>query len=892
MTSDNSLKMKMSFGHFFLYDSDLKLNSCTKKEEPSINPEFRYIAGTTSFDFKNPKGNKVKFSEIYNYKIEDDNNNNNNSNNNIQIINSPSKKQSVEISLRLDAIKNVIEVHIAMCKLTISPNFSTIFRAYSFAFKYMEIFNNSINKLKYEQLRENINENIIENNIQDSAAPIVANEQKNEINDINEKDMLKMREKSTISVLFSMEGINLLLPINHDSKNTYIIFMALEMPFNYVLKTDSDLYFHNSKLIKIDYLMKTTQISMSIKEGSFSIYEFQDDFILLNSKNKIIENFTISLLLYNKLNKEMNAYKNDINIFLNEKTEFSINVNQIIIFMDLMDTINEFLKKMNNDDTSKIVLNKKQDIIDDELKMALADTIFEARDYQERLEKRKAKEKKKLDPIDYIDIFNYTIKFSDLYIKFYDIIDGIYQPLFEFSMKETQLDLYQNSNPKDSANLIKYLKSTFLPNDKEQEKFDTYDKNFFYLYFNAITTIEIRSLNNYLNQWECLIEPFKLNFYFCQLLKRMRPNIELYLDNMLNINFSLDIAKIFQFIIKKFSLNKEEIKKMKEFNDENKINTDNIYQPKYIGIEAPALILENYSGVDMDIWFDNILYDENNKDNDLIIRIKNNEKYELSMNLLNKYNVEKKNNNLNSTLSYKFCLEESLINSMNIDKNKLIGNNFNINYHYLKIHDITNIVKVSVESRSDNLLIRHVIFSSLISLKNDTKFKDLEIYNNKQKINLVIKKKETIPISWLLDKNNRSLNLIHEGNTIILLKDMNNINYMNRIAQFKNGIVIMIDIIKYKFDTDEYYINKDNNNINTNNNKIKNKKEDIYRIDLIITSPIYFLNNTPYDFIINNNEKILSTESLSSYPKNAELFLKYRQALNENDKKISILDKI
>ena len=93
----------------------------------------------------------------------------------------------------------------------------------------------------------------------------------------------------------------------------------------------------------------------------------------------------------------------------------------------------------------------------------------------------------------------------------------------------------------------------------------------------------------------------------------------------------------------------------------------------------------------------------------------------------------------------------------------------------------------------------------------------------------------------------------------------------------------MIDIIKYKFDTDEYYINKDNN-INNNNNKIKNKKEDIYRIDLIITSPIYFLNNTPYDFIINNNEKILSTESLSSYPKNAELFLKYRQTLNENVK--------
>ena len=85
-----------------------------------------------------------------------------------------------------------------------------------------------------------------ENNLQESAAPIAGNDKKDEI---NEKEILKMREKSVISVLFSMEGINLLLPINHDKKNTYIISMALEMPFNYVLKTDSELFFHNSKLV-------------------------------------------------------------------------------------------------------------------------------------------------------------------------------------------------------------------------------------------------------------------------------------------------------------------------------------------------------------------------------------------------------------------------------------------------------------------------------------------------------------------------------------------------------------------------------------------------------------------------------------------------------------------
>ena len=445
-------------------------------------------------------------------------------------------------------------------------------------------------------------------------------------------------------------------------------------------------------------------------------------------------------------------------------------------------------------------------------------------------------------------------------------------------MSKTSIEFFQNSNPRDSTNLVQYLKSTFLPNDKNSIKFDTYDKNNFYMFFKAITTIELKSLNDYLNQFEYFIEPVELEFYFCQLIKRMRPNIELFIDKMLNINVSLNFAKILQFTIKKFTLNKEEIKKQKEKEklDGNEITVNNFDIPRYIGYEAPTLILENYTGVDMEIWFDNVDYDLNDKN--MIIKIKSNEKYELTMNLLNKYKVKKMNNNLDSTISYKFCLEENFINRMNISKNTLIGNSFNINYHHLYIHDISNIVKVSVESCSDNLLIRHAIFSSLITLKNETKFQNLEMFNGTEKIILSNKKKQAVPISWLLDRANRSLNLIHNSSKVLLMRDMNDISNMCRVVKFNNGNTIMIDMVRYKFNLEEYYTNK--NIINK-----EEIKENIFRIDLIITSPIYFLNNTPYDFIINSSEKILSAKSLSSYSKNSELFLKYRQTINEKEKK-------
>ena len=100
---------------------------------------------------------------------------------------------------------------------------------------------------------------------------------------------------------------------------------------------------------------------------------------------------------------------------------------------------------------------------------------------------------------------------------------------------------------------------------------------------------------------------------------------------------------------------------------------------------------------------------------------------------------------------------------MKVDKQKLVGQCFNINYHNIIIHDISKEVKVSVECCSDNLLIRHIIFSSLISIKNETKFKDIEISNKNEKILLKDKKWQNVPISWLLDKNNKILNLSIEN---------------------------------------------------------------------------------------------------------------------------------
>ena len=857
--SNGSMNMDISFGHFYLYDKDLKIDETTKKEIPLINPEFRYIAGTTFFDFKTPKANKVKFSEIYEYKNEENKNINN---------------ESIKILLNLDAVTNNIEVDIKMCKLTISPNFSTISRAYKFLMKYLDIYNQSNIKLKFEFLKDKMNDKIPKNFELNSPAPIATEIKEEKEKDINKNLVLKSRDKSVMKISFSMEGINLLLPVEPESTNTHLIYMTLEMPINYIVETDAETLYKNSKLINIHYLMKKVQLDMDLKDGNISIYEYKEDFILLNNKSKIINDFELTFLMKSMLDNKEKANKNYIKIYFDKDTELSMNINQIIIFLNLYQNFNEFLKILNKEEESnKKILDTKQEFLDnDDFKIVMKNSIIKEREEKEETERLKRKETEKIKNINYIDIYSYDITLANFYIKFYDIIDGLYQSLIEFSMTNTNIEFLQNSNPQDSTNLREYLKSIFSSNIQNKKKLDSYDKNNFFMYFKLLTNVEMKSLNNYLNQWEYFVEPFKLEFYFCQFLKRMIPNIELFINNMINFNVSLNIAKILQFIIEKFNMKNKEQKQEKKTFDPILTTQDNIDTSRYIGYEVPVLVLENFSGVDMEIWFDNINYDNDNKD--LIIRLKNNEKYELTKKLLTKYKVEKKNNNLNSTISYKFILDQNLIKDMNINQKNLIGNNFNINYHRIDIHNINNQVKVSIESFSDNLLIRHITFSSLLSFKNITNYNDIEICNNKEKLKLDNSNRKIVPISWLLDKNNQSLNLLHEGGMKLINKKMNDINNISKFVKFDNGNVIMIDIIKYKLNLDEYYLNKN----------ISQGKENIYRTDFIISSPITLINNTPYDFFINKNEKILSMKSLSSCPNNPNLLFDYLQKINGQNK--------
>ena len=862
MKTNGSMDMKISFGHFYLYDKDYKLDGQNNKIS-YINPEFKCIVGTTTFDIKDKKNNNIKFTEICDFK------------------NDPNLKESIKILFTLDSESNTTTINIEMSKLTITPNFSTLIRLYIYLNKYLELYNDSMGKLKFERMKEKArNEEIkrIGTNDLSASSPIqlkiddnIKEKQKDnkDKKDNNNKEIIKTKEHSIINIVFSMKGIDIYIPLDPNSHNTSIIFMTIETPLKYIMETAGIFEYSSSKVIKINYDKKSNELIAYINKGSFSIYDYKDDFILLNTINQICDNLDFSFLMNSKLDKNVKSNLYHIIFQMHHELNISLNINHVIVFLEFLDKINKFMEEFNKEENN-VKLKLKNEIRDDfEVRRVRTEEIIENKKRKEEQIKLKRNETQ-TNTINYNEIITYEFLIENISVKFYDIIDGLYQSLFEYSMTKTTIELFQNSNPRDSSNLMNYLINSLK---HERKELNAYDKNNFYLYFNLITNIEVKSLNNYLNQWESFVEPFSVKLYYCQFLKRMRPNMELFIPNMLNINLSLNFAKILSFTLKKFSMSKEEVQR----NREGKIFKNEMIQDsqQYLCIETPILIIENYTGVDMEIWFDNIKYDNPNKD--FIIKLKSNQRFELTKSiLLNKYNVKKVNNNLNSTLSYKFCLDDDFIRNNNINNNNLIGHYFNINYHHIDIHDINDSVKISIESCSDNLLCRHIFFNSLISIRNDTKYKDIELCNNDntQKIVLKDNKRQAVPMSWFLYNKNKNINLLSNNDSQVLIKNLSEINDINKYIQFSNGNVILIDAIRYKINLEEYYVNKN-----------PQEKKDLFRVDIILSSPINLINNTPYEFYVNNNEKIQSTKSLNIYNNNFKLLSDYVKILNEKGKK-------
>ena len=109
-----------------------------------------------------------------------------------------------------------------------------------------------------------------------------------------------------------------------------------------------------------------------------------------------------------------------------------------------------------------------------------------------------------------------------------------------------------------------------------------------------------------------------------------------------------------------------------------------------------------------------------------------------------------------------------------------------------------------------------------------------------------------MPTSWIL--NNKNINLLYNNESQALIENASDINQIKKSIKINDESIIIIDIIKYKINLNEYYANKN-----------PELKKDIYRVDIILSPLINLINNTPYNFMVNYYKEILPTKSLNIY---------------------------
>ena len=91
----------------------------------------------------------------------------------------------------------------------------------------------------------------------------------------------------------------------------------------------------------MEYYIKNNRFFADLK-GSFSLYEYKDDAILLNSINRIFDDIDFSFLMNSKLNINQKSNLIQILFDMNKELNISLNINHILVFNEFLDAINKF----------------------------------------------------------------------------------------------------------------------------------------------------------------------------------------------------------------------------------------------------------------------------------------------------------------------------------------------------------------------------------------------------------------------------------------------------------------------------------------------------------------------------------------------------------------------
>ena len=809
-----------NFGFIFLYDKDTFIDNKTLNKNYYINKEFECILGTSIENKEKINKNKIKFSDLLNNENSNENNNN----------------YSIKIQYKYLPKTKEIFIDMNIEKIFFSPNFDSLKRIYQFIMFYTKIYFNSQNLLLGEELKE-----LLEN--YDKKIEMNEFEKENNINNNNSNDKIlfknfstllkfknvlskKVKSKSkriitvnktensesTLKLNCKINSLDFVIPINPKLNNTYILYMSAYFSMFNSIYSKWEIQFHYYQILNFNFKDYLYEFNFELLKGKMNMFKFQENYILFNKVNdvdldNITKSFEMKFKMFTNLDFNNEYYVNKIDLNCG-KLNFVMNLGNFISFYDLYLNSMNFVYEYKNEYESVLTKNlfDKNNINIENVIISNIQNSINIKTINNSNNNNNSKNSYTTNIDNFSNFIECSFNQKSVSIKLYDYFKGSFRKILSINLKEMSCVYLSNSDPKDATNfsnaLIEMISGINFP-------IEIYDIKQLFQYCLFKFNFEINYFNLYLNQWESFLEPFSINIYLIQVLKRMRKRLEINSnEKMINFNLSCNVLKILKIVIEKY-------KKILNEKNDNKENIENNIKIK--GFEENNIIIrfKNKTGENILFWFDN-------KKNSKQFELKNKNCKEFTLEDINNENIDYKeiNNHFNTTFSFKI-------------NDKIIKYN-NINYSDVQFHRINienDFFDLKIKSYINDNLIRIISFNSNILIKNKSEI-DLIINNDKNNENIIINKHNNIyiPINWFKFKDSIKIFVQFNNEKKLLFRNLNDIFSINSFVSFENGENLSFDIIELE---------------SINNINIKSYK-------IIINSPISLFNKTPYDMKINN----------------------------------------
>lgn len=344
----------------------------------------------------------------------------------------------------------------------------------------------------------------------------------------------KENSKSTLEVSFVMKDIELNYPLVANHSDTKVMTMNINMIVKMKKKVDCE-YIYNilGDLIRTNYRVNNMDLNLMINNFELDIESFINNQLL---KNKLNDKLLLNTRILAHM-KQFILHEKETNV---SNMELTLEPLFIICGFKQLQTLNQFssealkfLGKLSSGELTTIANHKKED----EFKTELIKTI----------EEMEAKRK-------YIEMYNIASynNLSDMTVKMekcvIQLIDNrlIYEnPLFKVDISKINVKMLSNSDPGDTDNagkaLVEIIASSVDGLSHLGTKYQhTYNIINLFKYLDTFMSMEISYFNERLNSWEPILEPWSVNISQLQVLKSTKSRIDIFSDQIINFNVSVN----------------------------------------------------------------------------------------------------------------------------------------------------------------------------------------------------------------------------------------------------------------------------------------------------------------------------------------------------------------